>query len=120
VEKHPQVKDTNQLVVSNTKDQNMSIPKYPPVDQGVKIKDYPKAMDTDQTERLAGFRKIVDERQCQPVRWIDRSGKKRQVTVDHFSASIVLNVYGAMSPEQREVFCALEPPGMVRFAMKCA
>ena len=98
----------------------MSIPRYPAVPEGTKLGDYPRATPEEQVERMAAFRKIVQEHQFQPVRWIDRQGKKRQTSVDALSANVVCRVYDHVDDDFKSGLCAHEPPVIVRIAMRAA
>jgi len=93
-----------------------AIPKYPPLN-GAPLSALSPATEQEQAERMNGFRKIVAEKQFQPVRWIDRDGKRRSLSVDLTTASVVCQVYDSISPEHRARLCKFEPIGIVRVAL---
>ncbi len=91
------------------------IPKYPAIPEGVTLLEM-RATPEEQEERMAGFRKIVAEKQYQPVRWIDRAGKRRSTTVDLTSATVVCQVYDLLQGDRKGMLCALEPIKMIQLA----
>ena len=68
-------------------------------------------------ERIEAFRKIVREHQYQPIRWI-KDRKRRSVTVDATTASIVCSVYDAIHDANKTFFASFDPSEMVRVAFK--
>ncbi len=100
---------------ANRTRKDAKIPRYPPIPK-VKTLLEVRATPEEQEERMAGFRKIVAEKQLQPVRWIDREGKQRSMTVDLMSASVVCQVYDVLHDDRKGMMCALEPIKMIQFA----
>jgi hypothetical protein len=98
----------------------LKVPSYPTIEKGIKIKDYPKATPEEQAERMAFFRKIVAEKQCQSIHWINRNGKRQSKQVDLFTASVVCQIYDALNDDNKAIFCSLEPISMINLAYKLA
>jgi hypothetical protein len=94
---------------------------YKPLPEGVtKVKDFPKPTTEEAEARIGLFRKIVQEKQYQKIRWIDREGIPRFIEVDLFSAGTVVAVYEALSEPHRLTFTAVEPPAMIDIAFKAS
>jgi hypothetical protein len=98
----------------------LKVPCYPAVKEGTRIKDYPKATPEEQAERMAFFRKIVEEKHYQSIIWIDRNGKRRNKQVDLFTTSVVCQIYDALNDDNKAIFCSLEPLSMINLAYKLA
>ena len=97
----------------------LTIPRYEPYPEGVKkLNELPPVPVEKQKERMAYFRKIVAEHQYQPVRWYDKSGKKRQLTVDGTTAAVVCQAIDQLSDTNRALVLNFEPPKLIDFIWK--
>lgn len=100
--------------VHNQPNDKLEIPRYEPFPEGVKtLKDLPPLSVEEQNKRIAYFRKIVQEKAFQPIHWYDRKGKKRRRTVDLTTASMVCQVFDALSVENRSWIMHLEPLSLI-------
>jgi hypothetical protein len=98
----------------------MPVPRYDPWPAGaVKLSQLPPLSKDEQAKRLGYFRKIVREKQAQPVHWIDRDGKRRRLTVDLTTAGMVCQVCDKMQPEQAATVLHLPPERLIKFLWGC-